>query len=432
MLSRRGVVALAASALLLGSCSTSGDGEGAQAGASTGSEKVTFEFWNLATADPLKTFWANTIKEYQAAHPNVTIKNISIENDSYKPKLATLTQSGKAPDLYSTWGGGVLKQHIEAGLVKDLSADAADTIGGITPAALAAYQFDGKTYGLPTDIGMVGFWYNKALFKKAGITTPPATWTEYLEAVKKLKASGTTPIALAGKAKWPGHYYWAYLAMRVAGLDALKQAGTTNDFTGPDFVTAGQKLKELVDLQPFQKGFLGADYSTPDGQAANVSNGKAAMELMGQWAPSVQKDSGKGLGDDLGFFPFPAVEGGKGAAGDAFGGGGGLAVSVNAPPAALDFLKFALKPENHSKAVKAGGVLPVLKQGEEDAVTDPHIKTVSETLAAASGFQLYLDQEYPPAVGQEVNDVVAELIGGTKTPEEVVQAITETAKSESE
>ncbi|WP_440099908.1 extracellular solute-binding protein [Streptosporangium sp. H16] len=432
MLSRRGVVALAASALLLGACSTSGDGDGAQAGATTGSEKVTFEFWNLATADPMKTFWANAIKEYQTAHPNVTIKNISIENDSYKPKLATLTQSGKAPDLYSTWGGGVLKQHIEAGLVKDLSSEAGDVIDTITPAALSAYQFDGKTYGLPTDIGMVGFWYNKALFKKAGITTPPATWTEYLDAVKKLKASGTTPIALAGKAKWPGHYYWAYLAMRVAGLDALKQAGTTNDFTGPDFVAAGQKLKELVDLQPFQKGFLGADYSTPDGQSANVSNGKAAMELMGQWAPSVQKDSGKGLGDDLGFFPFPAVEGGKGAAGDAFGGGGGLAVSVNAPPAALDFLKFALKPENHSKAVKAGGVLPVLKTGEEDAVTDPHIKTVSETLAAASGFQLYLDQEYPPAVGQEVNDVVAELIGGTKTPEEVVQAITETAKSESE
>ncbi len=432
MLSRRGVVALAASALLLGACSTSGDGNGAQAGAPTGSEKVTFEFWNLATADPMKTFWANAIKEYQTAHPNVTIKNISIENDSYKPKLATLTQSGKAPDLYSTWGGGVLKQHIDAGLVKDLSSEAGDVIGSLTPASLAAYQFDGKTYGLPIDIGMVGFWYNKALFKKAGITTPPATWTEYLDAVKKLKASGTTPIALAGKAKWPGHYYWAYLAMRVAGLDALKQAGTTNDFTGPDFVAAGQKLKELVDLQPFQKGFLGADYSTPDGQSANVSNGKAAMELMGQWAPSVQKDSGKGLGDDLGFFPFPAVEGGKGAAGDAFGGGGGLAVSVNAPPAALDFLKFALKPENHSKAVKAGGVLPVLKTGEEDAVTDPHIKTVSETLAAASGFQLYLDQEYPPAVGQEVNDVVAELIGGTKTPEEVVQAITETAKSESE
>ncbi|MGC5010477.1 extracellular solute-binding protein [Streptosporangium sp. DT93] len=432
MLSRRGVVALAVSTLLLGACSTTGEDGGATSGAAAGSDKVTFEFWNLATAEPMKTFWADRIKEYQAAHPNVTIKNIAIENDSYKPKLATLTQSGKAPDLYSTWGGGVLKQHIDAGLVKDLTSDAADTIGGITPAALSAYQFDGKTYGLPTDIGMVGFWYNKALFKKAGITEPPTTWTGLLDAVKKLKADGTTPIALAGKAKWPGHYYWSYLAMRMAGLEAFKQAGTTHDFTGPDFVAAGQKLKELVDLQPFQKGFQGADYSTPDGQAATMGNGKAGMELMGQWAPSVQKDSGKGLGEDLGFFTFPAVEGGKGAPGDAFGGGGGLAVGVKAPPAALDFLKFSLTAENHSKAVKAGGVLPVLKQGEEAAVTDPHVKTVSETLAAASGFQLYLDQEYPPAVGQEINDSVAELIGGTKTPEEVVQSITETAKAESE
>ncbi|MBB2911597.1 raffinose/stachyose/melibiose transport system substrate-binding protein [Streptosporangium becharense] len=427
----RCVAALTASALLLGACGTDGEDAGAKPGASGGTEKVTFEFWHSATAEPLKSFWADLVKRYQAAHPNVTIKNVGIENDSYKPKLATLTQSGRAPDLYSTWGGGVLKQHVDAGLVKDLTAETADIAGDFTPASLVPYRFDGKLYALPTDIGMVGFWYNKALFARAGVTTPPATWTEFLDTVRKLKAAGITPIALAGKAKWPGHYYWAYLAMRVAGLDALRQAGETGDFTGPGFVAAGQRLKELVDLQPFQKGFLGADYSTPDGQAATMSNGRAAMELMGQWAPAVQKDAGKGLGEDLGFFTFPTVEGGKGVATDAFGGGGGLAVGADAPPAALDFLKFALKEENHRKAVEAGGVLPVLK-GEESAVTDPGIKAVSETLSAATAFQLYLDQAYPPAVGQEVNDAVAELIAGEKTPEEVASAITETAKSEAE
>src|SRR5690606_13533746 len=105
---------------------------------------------------------------------------------------------------------------------------------------------------------MVGFWYNKALFKKAGIDAPPQTWSEFIEDVKKLKAAGITPISLAGKAKWPGHYYWAYLAMRIGGLDALKQAGVDNNFTGPDFIAAGEKLKELAELEPFQKGFLGA------------------------------------------------------------------------------------------------------------------------------------------------------------------------------
>ncbi|MFI7126739.1 extracellular solute-binding protein [Nonomuraea sp. NPDC050153] len=419
---------LIATAVLITGCGGGGGGSTApQQGGSPA--KVTLEWWHLSTADPLKTLWAQRAKEFEAKHPNVTIKATVLENEAYKAKLTTITQSGKAPDLFATWGGGVLRQQIDAGLVKDISSDVADVLPTFTPAALSAYQFDGKTYGLPTDIGLVGFWYNKKLFQKAGIAQPPATWSAFLEDVKKLKAAGVTPIALAGKEKWPGHYYWAYLAMRIAGLDALKQAAADHDFTKPDFVAAGQQVKALADLQPFQKGFLGAAYSTPDGQAATMSNGKAGMELMGQWAPAVQKDSGKGLGDDLGFFPFPAVEGGKGSATDAFGGGGGLAVGADAPAEAVEFVKFMTEMDNHAKAVESGGVLPVLK-GEESAVKDPNLKQVATQLAAAGGYQLYLDQAYPPAVGQQVNDSVAELIAGTKTPEEVGEAITEVAKSE--
>ncbi len=427
---KRSLVLAAAVVLLAGCSGGGGGGEAAPQQSSGGAPaKVTLEWWHLSTAEPLKSLWAQRAKEFEAKNPHVTIKATVLENEAYKAKLTTITQSGKAPDVFASWGGGVLKQQIDAGLVKDISADVADVLPNFTPAALSAYQLDGKTYGLPTDIGMVGFWYNKKLFEKAGITEAPATWSAFLEDVKKLKAAGVTPIALAGKEKWPGHYYWAYLAMRIAGLDALKQAASDHDFTKPDFVAAGQQVKALADLQPFQKGFLGAAYSTPDVQSATVSNGKAAMELMGQWAPSVQADSGKGLGDDLGFFAFPSVEGGKGSAGDAFGGGGGLTVGTDAPKEAVDFVKFMTEMGNHSKAVEAGGVLPVLK-GEESAVKDPNLKQVATMLASASGYQLYLDQAYPPAVGQQVNDSVAELIAGTKTPEEVGADISEVAKSD--
>jgi raffinose/stachyose/melibiose transport system substrate-binding protein len=419
-----------ATAVLVAGCGSGGQTAAPQESkAGAAPAKVTLEWWHLSTAEPLKTLWAQRANDYMALHPNVTIKATVLENDAYKAKLTTLTQSGKAPDIFASWGGGVLKQQIDAGLVKDISGDVSSVLGTFTPAALSAYQLDGKTYGLPTDIGLVGFWYNKKLFTKAGITTPPASWSEFLNDVKKLKTAGVTPIALAGKEKWPGHYYWAYLAMRIAGLPALQQAGVDHDFTKPDFVTAGQQLKALVDLQPFQKGFLGAGYGTPSGQAATMGNGKAAMELMGQWAPAVEKDSGKGLGDDLGFFPFPAVEGGKGAITEAFGGGGGLAVGADAPAEAVDFVKFMTQMDQHTKAVAAGGVLPVLK-GEESAVKDPNLKVVATQLAAATGYQLYLDQAYPPAVGQQVNDSVAELIAGTKTPEQVGADISEVAKSE--
>jgi raffinose/stachyose/melibiose transport system substrate-binding protein len=325
-----------------------------------------------------------------------------------------------------TWGGGVLKQQVDAGLVEDLTSEV-DWIGQISPVALQPYQFDGKTYAVPFDIGMVGFWYNKKLFAKAGITTPPATWAAYLDAVKKLKGEGITPIALAGKEKWPGHYYWAYLAMRTGGLPALQQAATTKDFTGDGFVQAGMHLKELVDLQPFQAGFLGAGYDAPGGQAATMGNGKAAMELMGQWAPGVQSSSGKGLGTDLGFFPFPTVDGGKGVATEVFGGGGGFALKKGAPKESLGFLKYLIH-DNESKLVTSEAFLPVVK-GAESQVGDPNRKLVAEALAKATGFQLFLDQAYAPAVGQEVNDSVADLIAGKKTPEQVTKSITEAAKS---
>ncbi|MEV0665377.1 extracellular solute-binding protein [Actinomadura luteofluorescens] len=413
---------LAAAAPMVAAC---GDG-----GSGSGGGKVTVEWMDIATTEPSKSLYPQIAKAYEAAHPNVRIKLTNLENEAYKSKTTALVASGKLPDVFVTWGGGVLKQQIDAGLVKDLTSDGASLLGTITPVSQKAYQFDGKTYAVPYDMGMVGFWYNKRHFAKAGIKDTPKTWAEFLDAVRKLKGAGVTPVALAGKDKWPGHYYWAYLAMRVGGMPAMEQAAKSNDFTAPAFVQAGQHLKELVDLQPFQSGFQNAGYDAPGGQAATMGAGKAGMELMGQWAPSVEKDaSGKGIGDDLGWFPFPTVDGGQGAVTDVFGGGNGHALSKGAPKEALDFLTFLMNAENERKLVSSGAFMPVVK-GAESALDDPNRKQVAQALDGSSGFQLYLDQAFPPAVGQQVNDSVAALVGGKGTPEEVTQQVTKAAKSQ--
>jgi raffinose/stachyose/melibiose transport system substrate-binding protein len=428
-LSRRSFLSATAvaglSAPLLAACG--GSSKSSASGSPGG--KVTVEWWNIQTTEPSKTLWANAAKAFTAQNPNVTIKLVTLENEAFKSKMTTLTASGKLPDIYHSWGGGVLKQQVDAGLVKDLTQPISSWSGTLSPVSLAAYQFDNKTYGVPFDIGMVGFWYNKALFKKAGIAEPPATWNALLDAVRKLKAAGVAPIAIAGKDKWPEMYWWAYLSMRIGGLNALKQAAASNDFTGPAFIQAGEKLKELAALSPFQQGFQNAGYDAPGGEAAWMGNAKAGMELMGQWAPTQQGASGKGIGSDLGFFPFPTVEGGQGAATEVFGGGGGYAVRKGAPQAAVDFLKFFSTPEQATKLVASQAFLPVVK-GTESALTDANKKLVAQTLAQASGFQLYLDQAFPPAVGQEVNDSVAALIAGQKSPQQVAKAITQTAKSQ--
>jgi raffinose/stachyose/melibiose transport system substrate-binding protein len=419
--------ALGAGAVVLGTSACSSDKPGGST--SDPNAPATIEWWHIANTPPMLPVWQEVADAYHAQHPNVTINITPIENEAFKAKMTTETQSGHAPSLFHTWGGGVLKQQVDAGLVKDITNDVSSTVSGITPTAMDAYRIDGKTYALPNDIGMVGFWYNKALFGKAGITSPPTTWSEFLDDVRKLKGAGVIPIAVAGQAKWPEMYYWTYLAMRVAGVDGLKKAFTDKKFDTPELIQAGQHLKELVDLQPFQNGFLGATYDKPDGQAAAVGNGQAAMELMGQWAPSVEKEqSGKGLGGDLDFFAFPAVDGGKGKQTDIMGGGGGFAVGKDAPPATVDFLKFLLSPNNISKGIATGAILPVVK-GTEDAVTDASAKKVVATVAKATAFHLYPDQAWPPSVGQALNDSVSQLVAGAMSPDAVAKALTEAAQN---
>ncbi|TVZ77538.1 extracellular solute-binding protein [Streptomyces sp. BK340] len=425
-LSRRGFLA-ASVAAGLGATALSGCGGDSDGGSSSGT--TTIEWWNISTTEPTKTVWAGLAKKFEAQNPKVKVKIVQLENDAYKSKMTALTASGKLPDIFHTWGGGVLKQQADAGLVEELGDRTEPWADGLLPVARQPYLLDNKLYGIPFDIGMIGFWYNKALFEQAGVSAPPTTWSGFLDAVRRLKAKGITPLALAGKEKWPGMYYWAYLAMRTAGVDALRKADDAKDFTGAGFVEAGQHLEDLVRLQPFQKGFLGAAYSTPTGQAAAVGNGRAAMELMGQWAPVVEADAGKGLGSDLGFFPFPEVEGGKGAITEVFGGGGGHALRKGAPQAAVDFLKFFASAATDTELVKKTGTLPVVPAAES-AISDPDTKAVQAQLKGATGFQLYLDQAYAPAVGQEVNDSVAALVAGSKSPEQVAQSITRTAKEE--
>jgi raffinose/stachyose/melibiose transport system substrate-binding protein len=415
-----GAAGAGAGALALGACGDDGDsGGGGEAG------PANIDWWHISNTEPLLSKWDKLAKDYQAANSGTTIKITPLENEAFKAKLTTVTQAGNPPDLFQSWGGGVLAQQVQAGLVKELTGEAASWSGNVVPAALEPYKIDGKLYGIPWDIGMVGFWYNKELFTKAGITAPPASWGELLDAVRKLKASGTAPIALAGKDKWPAHFYYAYLCMRIAGLDALKQATESKKFDNPEFVTAATRLKELIDLQPFQKGFLAAEFGTPDGQAAAMGNGKAGMELMGQWAPAVEKEwstNKQGLGDNLGFFPFPGVDGGKGQPTDVFGGGNGFAIGKDAPDQTFKFLEYLMGVDNQRILAETGAIVPTVK-GAEDKLSDPNLKAVSEAVRNATGFQLYLDQAWPPAVGTQVNDSVAALVAGQSSPDQVAKDI---------
>jgi raffinose/stachyose/melibiose transport system substrate-binding protein len=425
VLRRGGIAASVMVALLLTSaCGDDGGGDGEGGGG-------TVEWWHIQPEDgALGQVWNQFAEDFNTQNADGAQVNVTpYENDAFKSAVATAIQAGEPPDLFQSWGGGVLAQQVEAGQVMDLTDALSDVIGQISPGALQPYTIDGRVYGLPWNMGMVGFWYNEELFAQAGISEPPATWTEFLDVVRQLKEAGITPIALGGSDLWPGHFWWSYLAMRVAGLEAFEQAGETQSFDHPGFVQAGQLLQELVALEPFQEGFQAVGYEQADGQAATMGNGEAAMELMGHWAPQAQIDwaglegeAAETLVDNRGFFPFPEVEGGAGSVTEVFGGGDGFAIGANAPDETLEFVRYVF--ENYQTVLDTGGIVTVLADGAE-TVDNPNIAQVLQTLENSTGFQLYLDQNYPPAVGTTVNESVGALIAGQMSPEEVVASINE-------
>lgn len=392
-------------------------------------EEVTIEWWHIQNTDPMLTLWQQLADEFMAAHPNVTINITVMENEAFKSALQTNLQAGDAPDLFQSWGGGGLKQQVEGGLVRDITEESAGFIGNLNPGAVGLLQVDGKQYGIPWNLGMVGFWYNKDLFDQAGIDAPPATWEEFLADVQTLKDAGITPIAVGAGDKWPAHFYYSYLMIREGGEAAMTQVAEDLDFNKPEFVEAGNQLQRLIDMQPFQAGFLASPWDAPDGESGTFGTGQAAMSLMGPWGPGSyanQAPDGAFPGT-LGWFPFPLVEGGAGAATDAFGGGDGFAVGKDAPPEAVEFLEYITALPQAERIGAAGTHLPITI-GSENSVTDPNMQMVLAGLTKATFVQLYLDQFFSPEIGAAVNDAVATLFAGTATPEEVTEAITNAAR----
>jgi len=398
-------------------------------------DQVTINWWHISTEATQAAYWQDLADAYMAEHPNVNIEITILENAAFKERLVTVMQANDPPDLFQSWGGAVLWTYADNGLVRniapELEGEWRDSFA--TQAALNLFGQNGEYYGVPYTWGAVGLFYNKALFEQAGLDpdNPPATWEEFLDAVQTLKDAGITPISLGEGEKWPGHFWWVYLALRLGGEEAFLSAyNREGAFTDAPFVQAGEYLQQLIDLEPFNEGFLGMTHPESEGV---FGNGEAAMILMGHWVPDAQaqySESGEGIGDEnLGFFNFPAIPEGAGNPGDVLGGGDGFAVGANAPDEAVDFLRFLTSVENQRTGAEIF-IVPVVNGLEDIFADNPVMQAILETRNNAPYFQLYYDQFLPPAVGGAVNDAVEMLFAGIATPEEVAQAIEDAAAAE--
>lgn len=400
---------------------------GTSAIASTAFADTTVKIYRSETSPEERAFNEHVAKKYKAAHPGVDIKFEYAETEAFKQKLPTLLQSNDKPDIFYSWSGGVLKDQTAAGFLKDISAE---MNGGwaksLSAAGINAFTVDGKIVGVPVSASDIGFWVNKPLAAKAGIDLAAIkTWDDFLAAVEKAKAAGITPIVAGGKDKWPLHFYFGYLAVREAGQKGFADAiaGEGDGFASEAFVKAGQEFKRLIDLQPFQQGFMDTTFSQASGM---FGDGKAVFHLMGDWDYATSKQnssSGNGIPDsDLALIRFPAVKDGAGSPNDTFGGINGWAVTTSASPEAIDFLKFFTTAEVQAESAEKGFFIPVAI-GAEKGLKNPFFAQISAALGQSAFHQVFLDQALGADVGATFNDMSADLAQGNTTPEDAAAAI---------
>jgi len=375
-----------------------------------------------------QAIWAEAAQEYEKAHPGVRIEFSYLENEAFKAKLPTLLQSKDRPSIFHSWGGGVMYEQINSGVCQDITEVIAE--GGFKdtfyPAGVQNFTYQGKSYGLPNDVGPMVFWYNKELCAKAGVDPAKIKyWDDFIDAVKKCQVAGVTPVAAGGKDKWPLHFYPAMLMMRILGKDGLEAvyAGTNGGFNNPDVVKAFQLYKDFAALQPFQKGYLTNTY--PEA-AGTFHDGKTAFHLMGTWDVNegrMDAADGKGLPDEkLGWVFFPEVKGGKGKANDLFASLNGWLVARDAPKETVDFMRVWLGKNIQMKLAEEGLDMPMVK-GTAEAIQDPFLKQIASEVEKSHWIAIAIDQQLGPDTGRVFNDVCAEVAAGQVSAEQAAKTI---------
>ncbi|MEJ1921782.1 ABC transporter substrate-binding protein [Microbacterium sp. KHB019] len=390
--------------------------------------ETTLTMWHNSTTGPGKQYWEDAAAAFHEENPEVTIKVTSIQNEDMDGKLQTAVNSGDMPDIFMARGGGKLADIVGAGKVKDLTDlidDDVKTAFGDAP--FSAFTVDGKIYGMPSAVLPGGIFYSKDLFEQAGITAEPTTIDELGEAVDKLKDAGIAPIALGAKDAWPAAHWYYFFAVRACDEDIISNLATNPDFSDECWLTAADNLADFVATEPFNSGFLTTSAQEGANSSAGlVANHKAAMELMGAWDVGViagLTPDEKPL-PDLGWFPFPEVDGGNGTPGAMMGGVDGYSCSIDSPEACEQFLNFISSKEWQEKYAVAFQTIPA-SQDATGAVTDPSLTPLMEAYSKAPYVALWLDTALGQNVGNALNTGVVELLAGQGSPEKLVSKITD-------
>ena len=414
------VVALALAAC--GGGTGAGDSGASGGGGASGSGGSGGKTIKLVAAEYSKDntakFWNQFKAKYEAKTGNKLEVQI-VSWDTIDQTSSTMIQNNNAPDI--------LNLNAYASYAKDDLLYSADDVlsptakADLLPAFVKSGTYKDKMYGMPDLSSARAFFYNKALFKKAGITSPPKTWAEFEADAKKIKALGNGAIGYAlplGPEESQGEFsIWTF----------------NNGGTWKNGDTWAINSEANVKTLAFMKKLAVEDKVTQNNpgktnrqQAFDLFKSGNVGMVVGFSPLAADLDKAKKV--DYGVAPMPTADGGTPKT---FGVTDYL-MAFKKPgnqQAVKDFYDLYYSKDQVNQFIKAEGFLPVTKTGLDYFKSDPKLKVYLDTLP-----NIQLTPTDDPAwdkVKLAVQQNLGSGVGTNGDPKKTLDSLQKTAESSS-
>lgn len=366
----RRLLTAAGAALALAAVAACGGGNSGGSGSGSADKAdLTWQFWIGGTED--QAAWQKVADQAHTDHSGITVKLQGTDWNNYWSKIGTLLASGKAPCIIGMQSLR-LASYANAMLpLDDLMQKYGLKAGDFDKPIMDGLKADGKQIAIPYDSGPMVIFYNKDLFKAAGVPDPKPGWTmdEFSAAAKKLTTGGRT-----GLVTTPGDLGVASWVRTLTGAEPLADGklNLTDQKFADGFTTWA--------------GFVRTDKIAPqvpsgntDFETTQFTSGKSAMQLNGPW--SLIDTLGK-VKFNLGIAPIPA--GPDGSKTFTAGSGFGISRSCKTPDAAFQAIMSMTSEKPLTTLAQAGRAYPARTVAHPAWFTAAKIPEAKEVIDYAS------------------------------------------------